>query len=310
MIADEYSNQIIQEKLQSLALKTDTLYYFIITADSDSLQEAAERLFITQQALSRQIKQLEHTLGFKLIQRNQKKEQRLTPAGQLLRTECHALFTRLYHLENLFLTPEQGLPNTAFRLGSLLLLDSHVSSVMDEWQAKDPSFYPLIDMPGESASSLELKLMNGDLDMGLLLAPPLQPELTYIALPKSPYAIIGAPEVRGTWQELSYFTFVTHQHSQEDHFNVWPEKQWPRKIIGKADFAMALELAACGHICLHMPKQILDGFAYQDRLVEVTPAPFENHYTPYLVWKPPLSPVAEAIKTEILRRIYATQTPD
>lgn len=56
------------------------LHYFTIVAEEEHFQRAANRLSITQSALSRRIQQLEHELGFELFERTGRGV-KLTPAG-------------------------------------------------------------------------------------------------------------------------------------------------------------------------------------------------------------------------------------
>ena len=60
--------------------------YFLAVAEDLHFRKAAERLFISQPGLSRQIKQMEEDLGIQLFVRHNRKVQ-LTPAGLLLKTE-------------------------------------------------------------------------------------------------------------------------------------------------------------------------------------------------------------------------------
>ena len=55
--------------------------YFITIVDCHSFTEAAEQCFISQSAISQQIKSLERELGIRLFERN-KRHFSLTPAGE------------------------------------------------------------------------------------------------------------------------------------------------------------------------------------------------------------------------------------
>lgn len=67
---------------------------FLETAKAGTISRGAERLFITQQAVSSQLKSLEQELGFPLFQRENKGVS-LTPEGALLCEEWTPLWERL-----------------------------------------------------------------------------------------------------------------------------------------------------------------------------------------------------------------------
>jgi DNA-binding transcriptional LysR family regulator len=68
--------------------------YFLAVAEELHYRKAAEKLFISQPGLSRQIKQMEEILDTQLFIRNNKKV-RLTPAGDYLKDEIQLLLNHL-----------------------------------------------------------------------------------------------------------------------------------------------------------------------------------------------------------------------
>ncbi len=70
------------------------LRYFLAVAEELHFRKAAEKLFIAQPGLSRQIKQLEDGIGYKLFHRHQRKVE-LTVAGEFLAKECRKVFSFL-----------------------------------------------------------------------------------------------------------------------------------------------------------------------------------------------------------------------
>ncbi|MFY0600886.1 MAG: LysR family transcriptional regulator [Cyclobacteriaceae bacterium] len=68
--------------------------YFQAVAEELSFRKAADRLFISQPGLSRQIKQMEEILNAQLLERT-KRSVKLTPAGQYLKNEIEYVFNHL-----------------------------------------------------------------------------------------------------------------------------------------------------------------------------------------------------------------------
>ena len=59
------------------------LKYFVVIAEEGNITKAAERLFMAQPPLSRQLKLMENELGVTLVDRTNKKNILLTPQGRV-----------------------------------------------------------------------------------------------------------------------------------------------------------------------------------------------------------------------------------
>src|SRR5205085_5151187 len=69
------------------------LRYFVAVAEEGNISRAAQKIFLTQPALSRQIKTLEDEIGQCLLTREAHSIQ-LTPAGEVLLHEARELLER------------------------------------------------------------------------------------------------------------------------------------------------------------------------------------------------------------------------
>ncbi|MFD1249880.1 LysR family transcriptional regulator [Nocardioides ginsengisoli] len=80
--------------MTDIDLQTRKLRYFVAVAEELHFSRAAARVFLTQQALSRQIKELEDELGVRLFERTTRKVA-LTPAGEAFAEAVREVLGRL-----------------------------------------------------------------------------------------------------------------------------------------------------------------------------------------------------------------------
>ncbi|MDH1630753.1 LysR family transcriptional regulator [Pseudomonas mosselii] len=148
------------------------LRYFVEIAEAGSFSAAAERLYIAQSALSRQIKELELHLGAALFERTAR-QPRLTAAGVAFLDRARRLLADLDKAERLAREVGQGLR------GSLRL--NHSSTVPLTGQLLQRLGTYLEDNPGVSleiaqqSSEAQLEdIAEGRLEIGLLRLPVLR----------------------------------------------------------------------------------------------------------------------------------------
>jgi DNA-binding transcriptional LysR family regulator len=289
---------------QSVQFKLESLYFFVVLAESDSFLQASERLYMSQQALSKALAQLEEDLGQTLIYRHPSRRQRLTPAGEVLLRQCEGLLSTVYRLESGLPQQPEVVPNVV-HLGCLLEVDDAINFLLH--QTHEQSQGPIIRLKGfldASAAQLEQALLNQQLDLGVLCHPPSVQGLEYVLLKSRPYIIVGNDSFSGRWDQLPYIRI--ENCFGDNPLNVWPEQEWPRQVVCEADLAMAVYLCAQGVGCLHIPDDFAPFkssiFPMGHHIQQVTEAPFESTYRRYLVWSAQgLSEPARQAKQAILQ---------
>ena len=141
------------------------LSYFKAVAEELNFRKAAERLFISQPGLSRQIKQLEELLEVKLFERDQKHVE-LTVAGNYLKGEVDFV---LNHLE---MTKSQLKLIASGKIGELRIgfLGSASNQVLPDLLSKLNSQQPLISTSLEELSNaVQVEMIEKDkLDLGFV----------------------------------------------------------------------------------------------------------------------------------------------
>ena len=153
-------------------ISTRQLRYFVEIADSGSFSAAAERLFVAQSALSRQIKELEKQLQTPLFERTAR-QPRLTAAGEAFYPRARNLLSELLKASETATQVGNG------QLGTLRL--SHSSTVpmsgvllqgINMWLERCPGVS--MDIVKLSSEAQLEEIADGRLDIGLLRLPVLR----------------------------------------------------------------------------------------------------------------------------------------
>ncbi len=147
---------------------------FLAVVDAGAITAAAERIAVTQPALSRRLRQLEEHLGAQLLVRGRKGVE-LTGIGRLVATEARALVRRYDELRGQ-VAGMQGLAGGVVRLGGGA---TAVSFVLPEAIARFQADHPGIRFQLKEAGSSEVArdVLDGNLELGVVTLPVRHAEL-------------------------------------------------------------------------------------------------------------------------------------
>jgi DNA-binding transcriptional LysR family regulator len=150
------------------------LKYFLALADELHFGKAAEKLFIAQPPLSRQIMELEAGLGVKLFNRN-KRNVELTPAGQYLMKEAKNVLYQVDNIKEQIKSIGAGL-NGQLKIG---YVGAAMHSVLPEILSRVNKNYPEIKTTLYELSNEEQKnaVLSGQIDVGFVRVPILHDRL-------------------------------------------------------------------------------------------------------------------------------------
>src|SRR5438067_10120688 len=144
------------------------LRYFVTVAAELHFARAAQRLFISQPALSQQVRSLEAELGFKLLQRNSRGVQ-LTPEGQAFLAEAQIVVRDADRAAEVARALAQGATGQ-LRLSHLRTMPRGLPErVVGEYQRR----YPGVEIMPESGSTEQNveRLRGGQADLAFVLTP-------------------------------------------------------------------------------------------------------------------------------------------
>ena len=144
------------------------LRYFVAVAAELHFARAAQRLFISQPALSQQIRRLEGELGLKLLERN-RRGVRLTPEGAAFLAEATAVVQQADRALEIARALAEG-GTGRLRLSYARTLFSGLPElIVSEYQRRFPGV-EITSESGTTAANLE-RLRTGELDVAFVMTP-------------------------------------------------------------------------------------------------------------------------------------------
>ena len=184
------------------------LLYFKTVAEQLHFGKAAQKLFISQPPLSRQIKELEEELGVQLFLRSNKRVA-LTEAGKYFKDEVDAVFARLEESKTIVKQLHEN-ESGQFKIGYISsVYQSHLAEVLKHMRDIFPYVKTsLFEVPTVTQITA---LEKGELDVGILRAPIHSQQLTIKTLFFDPFMVVipASEKAHNTLDELTAYLKAT-----------------------------------------------------------------------------------------------------
>lgn len=258
------------------------LKYFLVVAEELHFRRAAERLFIAQPGLSRQIRQLEEELGVPLFKRHNRKVE-LTPAGSFLQEKADVLLKEL----ELVITATR-------QVGAGLRGQLRIGYIGSAMQHTLPKLFLAVSeqYPDVHFSLKEMDnrqqieaLLSREIDLGFVrlerVAPPLQMRAVFedtfsLVLPESHFL---TPETFTGLKQLEEESFILFESSYSSSYYETvmqlfdAEGFTPTVSHNTINASSIYRLVASGLGLAIVPTVLLEGYDMRIKSIELTKVP-------------------------------------
>lgn len=269
------------------------LSYFQAVAEELNYRKAAERLFISQPGLSRQIKQLEEELGVQLFERD-KKHVELTAAGAYLKGEVDFV---LNHLDT---TKQQLSEIAAGQEGELRIgfLGSASNQVLPDLLRKLNANFPKITTSLEELSNqTQVEMIQKDkLDLGFVRLASVPEDLELKSIYRDTFSLVvpaSHPIQSKDFKSVGQFAGESFILFSSDYSNYYYEQilgicrdaGFMPKIKHKSVHALTIfRLVENGLGVAIVPSSLKEGYDLNVRFMEI---PGISQFTELsVIWKP------------------------
>ncbi|WP_448665294.1 LysR family transcriptional regulator [Sphingobacterium siyangense] len=234
---------------KKVSMEIRHLIYFKTVAEELHFGRAAERLFMSQPPLSRQIKDLEDELGVILFFRTNKRVE-LTEAGKYFLEEVVEILQNIEHSKTITKQIHNNISGE-FKLGYISSTPKKMlATVLKQIQQKFP--YLRVSLFETSTQKQKLALENGKLDLGIMRAPIYSSELLTTPLFEDPMVIVGHSQVE--FNAINFFneSFISfnQKYASEYHrlvINTCNRMGFEPKIVHQSNsMSSILELVSQG----------------------------------------------------------------
>lgn len=163
------------------------LKYFLALSEELHFHRAAEKLFIVQPALSKQIKLLEEELGIALLKRD-KRNVKLTAAGKYFKKEVKTILDQLELVKSHTRLIQEG-EKGEIRIGYVgSCIHTFLPDILTELHSEHPHIQTYLN---EMTSSTQLEaIQNGELDIAFLRNPSPNPQFDSRLVFRETFALV------------------------------------------------------------------------------------------------------------------------
>jgi DNA-binding transcriptional LysR family regulator len=268
------------------------LEYFRAVAEELNFGRAAERLFISQPGLSRQIKQMEEILQVQLFERTKRKVE-LTAAGQYLKSEVDYIFN---HLE---LTKTQLKEIASGNIGELRIgfLGSAAHTVLPELLVKISTAFPGIRSSLEELSNTtQIEMLEKDaLDLGFVRLARVPEPLQMKEVHQDTFSVVlplNHPLANGNFKNVGQlkeenFILFSHDYSSiyyDKIISICEDKGFTPNITHKSVHALTIfKLVEAGLGVAIVPTSLQYGYELKVKFMELDKIRQKTEL--YVVWK-------------------------
>ncbi len=175
---------------QTMNITLRQLQIFESVAQTQSYTRAAERLFMTQPAVSMQMKQLEETVGLDLFERQGKKIV-ITSAGRKLRKHTNKIIDRFEVLQSSIAKLKKG-QHEQIKISAATTANHFVTHMMAEFSRQHQDINITLDITNRE--TLVKQLQNYDPDFVIMGEPPSKLDLDSRLIMENPLIVIASSQ--------------------------------------------------------------------------------------------------------------------
>jgi len=267
------------------------LKYFQVLAGELKFRSAAEKLFISQPGLTRQIMQMEEILKVELFERTKRKVE-LTAAGRYLKGEVDFMFNHLETIKTQLENMGQG-KEAELRIG---FLGSAAQKVVPELLLKLSQHYPGIQTTLEEMSNkqqLEL-LEKHKLDLGFVRLPRVPEGIHKHSVYKDSFSVVlpkgyGLTEANfENVRQLSNEPFIFFSSEDSPHYyelimSICEDQGFRPKVFHRSVHALTIfKLVEEGLGVAIVPTSLKEGYNVEVDFLEIRDIPQRTEL--YVIW--------------------------